>query len=230
MADLNAMLSLSSSTKPTKAYIKAMDGDDTGEIWCLFNPNEYTFTKHNDWRQIESLGKNIPELKFAGGKSMTLKMQLFFDTYAIGEDVRQTTDRIWKLMLINPNLTDSKTGKGRPPKVMFHWGSTWSFKAVITDISQKFTMFRHDGIPVRATLDVTFLQADEVGVYEAQNPTTRGQAGHKQRVINEGDTIDWIAHEEYGDCTKWRLIADTNNLDDPLKLKPGHVLAIPPKP
>jgi len=230
MADLNAMLNLSSSTKPAKACIKAEDGDDTNPIYCLFNPNEYTFTKHNDWRQVASLGKNLSVLKFAGGKSQTLKMKLFFDTYAIGEDVRDTTKRIWKLMEINPKLIDPKTDKGRPPIVMFHWGTTWSFKAVITDISQTYTMFRYDGVPVRATLDVTFLQAEDAAIYEPQNPTTRGQAGYKQRVVNEGDTIDWIAHEEYGDSTQWRFIADTNNLDDPLRLKPGQVLAIPPKP
>jgi nucleoid-associated protein YgaU len=232
MADLNinTLSNLSSSARPEKAYIQALDGDDKKEIRCLFNPNEYTFSKHNEWTETKVLGKNIPELKFAGGDSMKLTMQLFFDTYAIGEDVRKTTDRIWKLMIVNPILTDLTSHKGRPPKVMFHWGATWSFEAVISDISQKFTMFRHDGVPVRATLDVTFVQVQEKGKYPGQNPTTRGQPGYKQRVVNEGDTIDWIAHEEYGDSAQWRFIADTNHLDDPLKLKPGQVLAIPPQP
>ena len=230
MVDLNTMLSLSSGTKPVKAYIQALDGDFTDKIWCLFNPNEYTFSKHNNWTPIPILGKNIPELKFAGGKSMTLKMQLFFDTSSTGEDVRKTTDRIWKLMNIDEKLTNPNSSKGRPPMVQFQWGSPLKFKAVITDINQKFTLFRYDGTPVRATLDVSFLQAEEEGRYPGQNPTTIGQPGYRRRVVNEGDTIDWIAFDEYGDSAMWRFIADTNNIDDPLRLRPGQVLAIAPPP
>ena len=114
--------------------------------------------------------------------------------------------------------------------VEFRWGDFWSFKAVITEISQKFTLFRDTGAPVRATLDVTFLQAVEEGRYPGQNPTTVGQPGYKRRVVKESETIDWIAFDEYGDSAMWRFIADTNNLDDPSKLKPGQVLAIAPPP
>jgi len=200
------------------------------EIPCLFNPNEYSFSKRNTWNKKEVKGKNIPQLEFGGGDSMTLKMQLFFDTYASGGDVRDITNRIWKLMSINPDLTDMNSAKGRPPKVEFQWGSTWSFEAVITEISQKFTLFRDNGRPVRATLDVTFLQATEAGKYPGQNPTTVGQSGYKRRVVKEGDTIDWIAFDEYGDSTMWRFIADTNNMDTPHKLRAGQVLAIAPPP
>lgn len=200
------------------------------EIQCLFNPNEYTFSKRNTWTKKEVKGKNVPELEFGGGDSMTLKMQLFFDTYATGGDVRDITNRIWKLMSIDPQLTDMTSGKGRPPMVEFQWGSTWSFQAVITDISQKFTLFRSDGKPVRATLDVTFLQAKEDGKYPGQNPTTIGQPGYRRRMVKEGDSIDWIAFDEYGDSAMWRFIADTNNLDNPHRLRVGQVLAIAPPP
>lgn len=114
--------------------------------------------------------------------------------------------------------------------VEFQWGATWSFKAVITDISQKFTLFRYDGTPVRATLDIAFLQAKEEGRYPGQNPTTIGKPGYKRRVVQEGDSIDWIAYDEYGDSAMWRFIAESNNLDDPRRLKPGQVLAIAPPP
>ncbi len=159
------------SSKPEKARIINVEDPAEQPIECLFNPNEYTFSKRNTWSKGEVKGKNVPELEFGGGDSMTLKMQLFFDTYATGEDVRQITNRIWKLMNINEGqLTDMTSVKGRPPMVEFQWGTTWSFKAVITDISQKFTLFRYDGTPVRATLDVTFLQAKEKGRYPRTEP------------------------------------------------------------
>jgi len=216
------------STKPEKAVIRNLDDGDEQPIEVLFNPNEYTFSKKNTWTKTEVIGKNVPQLEFGGGDSMSLKMQLFFDTYTTGKDVRETTNRIWKLMNISEKLTDVTNAKGRPPMVEFQWGKTWSFKAVITNISQKFTLFRYDGTPVRATLDVTFLQAKEAGHYPGQNPTTKGSPGYKRRVVKEGDSIDWIAYEEYGDSAMWRFIADTNNLGDPHRLRPGQVLAIAP--
>jgi len=219
-----------SSTKPVKAAIHNLDEPKEEPIWALFNPNEYTFEKKNTWKKTKVTGKNVPLVEFGGGDSMTLKMQLFFDTYTTGEDVRQITDRIWKLMRISEKLTDMTNTKGRPPMVEFQWGETWSFKAVITEISQKFTLFRYDGTPVRATLDVTFLQAKEGKHYPGQNPTTKGSPGYKRRQVIEGDRIDWIAYEEYGDSALWRFIADTNNLGDPHRLRPGQVLAIAPRP
>ena len=200
------------------------------EVTCLFNPNEYTFQRTNTWTQKKVKGENVPNLEFGGGTSATLKMNLFLDTSTTGGDVRDTTKKIRKLMDIDEKATDMTTVKGRPPMVEFHWGKIWTFKAVITSLTEKCTLFRDDGVPVRATLDVTFLQAKEGGVYEAQNPTTLGNSGYKRRVVNEGDTIDWIAFDEYGDSTMWRYIADTNGLDDPGRLRPGQVLAIAPPP
>ena len=216
--------------KPVKAKIVNLDDASEQPIEVLFNPTEYTFSKNNTWTKTDVIGKNVPQLQFGGGDSMTLKMQLFFDTYTTGKDVRERTNRIWKLMNINDKLTDPKTGKGRPPEVEFQWGKTWSFKAVITEIKQVFTLFRYDGTPVRATLDVAFLQTKEGGKYPGQNPTTVGKPGYKRRVVKEGDSIDWIAYEEYGDSARWRFIAEINNLDNPRRLRPGQVLAIAPKP
>ena len=95
------------STKPEKARIINVDNSNEQPIECLFNPNEYTFSKKNRWNRGEVRGQNVPQLEFGGGDSMTLKMQLFFDTYTTGEDVRQTTDRIWRLMRIDENLQDA---------------------------------------------------------------------------------------------------------------------------
>jgi len=208
---------------------KIVNLDTNEEIKCLFNPNEYTFSKKNTWTSKPVKGQNVPSLEFSGGDAITLKMQLFFDTYTTGGDVRTTTNKIWKLMNINKSLADMTSTKGRPPMVEFQWGATWSFKAVITNISQKFTLFRDNGIPVRATLDVDFLQAKEEGRYPGQNPTTKGNPGYRRRIVREGETIDWIAFDEYGDSAMWRYIADVNNLDNPMNLEPGQVLAIAPR-
>ena len=117
--------------------------------------------------------------------------------------------------------------KGRPPKVIFSWGQTWLFKAVITSITQKFTMFIFDGTPVRATLNVTFRQIEDEGALANQNPTSGGAGGERLWTVSDGDTLGWIAHKELGDTSRWREIAEANHLTRVRRLPAGMVLVIP---
>lgn len=214
-----------------KAEIYVVDGTRQGwTVVCMFRPKEYTITKQNSWQAGEAKGKGVPQLEFSGGGASTLTMELFFDTYEKGEDVRKHTEKVWELMKIDSMLTDRTTAKGRPPLCQFQWGPMISFKAVITNISQKFTMFQSDGTPVRATLNVTFKETEEADKFPFQNPTTASRPGYKARVVKEGESIDWIAYEEYGNSTLWRFIADTNNIENPMELTPGQVLSIAPAP
>jgi nucleoid-associated protein YgaU len=214
-----------------KAEIYVVDGSQAGQtVECMFRPKEYSIAKQNSWQPSETKGKGVPSLEFKGGQASTLNMELFFDTYEKGEDVRKYSNKVWELMAIDASLQDPTTGKGRPPLVRFQWGPVISFKAVITNLSQKFTLFKSDGTPVRATLTVAFQEAEEANKYPFQNPTTSSSPGYKRRTVKEGEFLDWIAFEEYGDSNFWRFIADTNNLENPGKLIPGQVLTIKPTP
>ena len=42
-----------------------------------------------------------------------------------------------------------------------------------------------------------------------------------------GDTLDSLAWREYGDATEWRVIAEANEIDDPMRLRPGTELLLP---
>jgi nucleoid-associated protein YgaU len=197
-------------------------------VECMFNPKEYSFSKSNSWQPAETPGVNMPQLEFGSGQPATLSMQLFFDTYAKGVDVRKShTDRIWQLMLIDEQLQSRRNNRGRPPRVRFQWGLSWSFEAVITSITQRFTLFLADGTPVRATLDVAFQQIKDEQLFPRQNPTSGGIGGERMRTVQAGDTLAWIAYKEYGDPNRWRVIADANRLTQVRYLTPGTELVIP---
>jgi hypothetical protein len=213
-----------------KATILVVDGMRAGQmVPCMFRPKEYSVAKQNRWEPGEAKGRATPQLEFKGGGASTLTMELFFDTYEMGDDVRKYTNKVWELMAIDSDLKDPTTAKGRPPLVQFQWGPVISFKAVITNLTQKFTMFKSDGTPVRATLTVTFQEAEEAGRFPFQNPTTGSKPGFKVRIVREGECLDWIAFEEYGDPNMWRLIAQANNIENPKRLFPGQALSIVPR-
>ena len=209
-----------------KAFIENLD---TGErIEVLFNPKEYTVTKSNSWQRANTSGSNLPDTRFASGQPATLTVQLFFDTYEQKTDVRRFTNKIARLMEVSIR-EEGENNKLRPPKVKFHWGLTWSFKAVVTNMTQKFTLFLPTGTPVRATVDVTLQQIEDEGVFPNQNPTSGGGGGRRTRVVAAGETLDWIAYQELGDPKAWRRLAEANQIADPLGLTPGTVLVIEPE-
>jgi nucleoid-associated protein YgaU len=226
-----------SLTLPKAQIINVESGGEI--IECMFNPKEYSLAKRNNWGAgaagakggASTSGTNVPQQQYTGGQPATLTMQLFFDTYvgASGSrDVRsQYTSKIWKLAEVDERLQDNTTTKSRPPRVRFQWGPAWSFVAVITSITQKFTLFSSDGTPVRATLDVTFQQITDDFNQPKTNPTSGGTGGQRQWTVKEGDTLASIAFESYGDAARWRPIADANRLASVRDLRPGTRLGIP---
>jgi nucleoid-associated protein YgaU len=212
----------------TLAVIRNHDKGDAVVVQCAFNPKEYGVTKKNKWSAPPAKGQNLAEYEFGGGDPSTMTLALMFDTFNSGEDVRtKYTDKVWKLMDIDSSLHDKKSKSGRPPRVLFQWGHAFGFIAVITSITQKFVLFKDDGTPVRATLDVSFQQVVESGLRPPQNPTSGGDGGSREWTVKDGDSLASIAYAEYGDSNAWRPIADVNRLTQVRRLRPGTVLEIP---
>lgn len=187
------------------------------EVKFMFNPFEFTLTKANKWTEKDTTGLNIPEVEFKGGGSVSLKLTLHFDTQTEGGDVRTYTDPIWKMMMISDADRNDTTNKGQPPPVAFQWGRVY-LKAIITNISQKFTLFSEMGVPLRCTVDVTLKQFADENDSQSQVPgQSPGAGANPTTTVVQGQRIDHVS-------TNQREVAERNNIDDPLNLPPGQVL------
>jgi nucleoid-associated protein YgaU len=193
---------------------------DTGAVIveCQFNPTQLALDKSNKWTVAEEASKNVGKVTFGGGGSFNLSMDLFFDTTHNQQDVRT--------VYVNKLLDLVTYRGGPPPRVKFIWGRLMSFNAYVTKVSQTYNLFLQDGTPVRATVKVSFQQANNE-VIAPQNPTSRTPP-RKVWVVTAGETLDWIAYREYGDAEAWRHIAETNHLANPRDLRPGQVLTLLP--
>jgi len=197
------------------------------EVDCMFNPYEYSIAKSNTWAMDPKKGLNFPETRFQQGGAMNLKLNLVFDTYAEGSDVRNHTKPLWVMMMIDRTNINPRTQKSEPPHCIFRWGR-FEFEGVISQISEKMTLFLKDGTPVRSQVQISLQQIIDVEGFPGQNPTSGGGVAPKLRVLYVGDRLDLIAWEEYGDTSKWRLIAEANAGIDPLRLRSGESIIIPP--
>jgi nucleoid-associated protein YgaU len=205
-----------------KALIQPLDekGNPKGQpVKVLFNPKEYSIEKSNQFQSTTVPGLSTPITQFVSGSAQTLTMELFFDSYEKGEDVRDYTGKLTALLDIDADLH-------APLICKFIWGKL-EFKATLERVSQRFTMFLDSGIPVRATLSVTFKEYKTM-TEQLQSPPRESADRTKRRVIKQGDTLWLIADREYGDPDLWRPIAEANKIDNPRILEIGKEIIIPP--
>jgi hypothetical protein len=203
---------------------------------CLFNPAEFTVEKSNQFAEVNIPGLSSPIYQFVRGNARSVTLELFFDTYEEKIDVRIFTDRItgWDAGSMFSGLPDAAKGLmdidsdlHAPPICLFVWG-TFIFQCIIERVSKNFTMFLPEGIPARATLNVTLKEYREVDV-QVKELDLHSADLTKSWVVKQGDNLWSIAAKEYGDPTDWRLIADANHIDNPRLLNPGQELVIPVK-
>jgi hypothetical protein len=193
-------------------------GPVTDRVDVLFNPNEYALESSNQYAWHTIPGLNQPIAQFVSGEATTLSMDLFFDTYEAGKDVRTHTSKITGLLDVDKDLH-------APPMCKFVWG-TLQFKGIVEKVSQKYTMFLETGVPVRATLSVTFKAMQSITEQFKHIPRQSADRT-KQRTIKQGDQLWQIAAEEYEDPGLWREIARANAISNPKRLEPGTVIRIP---
>jgi hypothetical protein len=210
-----------------KLEIEPLDDVPIDAFEVLFNPNSYSISKSVNWGGSSSAEVNAPTLTFGGGASRTLSLELFYDVTEpvrddeVIDDVRKETNKMVALTRIQRDLH-------RPPVVQITWGDDsgdrfdFPFIGVVAQLTQRFTLFRSDGKPVRATLSVSFREFCDVEKDQRQTDPE-----FTTRLVKRGDTLSNIAADVYRDQTLWRVIAEANQLDDPRRLAVGSRLILP---
>jgi hypothetical protein len=224
-------LDLPGMSKPTKAKVSmkpdasASSASDT--IECMFNPTEYSLS-----RNVNVERNNTPVVAggtphYAGSGPLSLTMQLFFDDFAA--KAGDVTPKITKLLSWTVPA-DPWAHDARPPLVGFNWGNHQldNFWGYITSFRVAYTVFRMDGTPVQAKVDLSIeeYQPPDPGT---TNPTSHAINSNRIRTVTEGETLQALAYRELGKATYWRAIAELNGIDDPMTVHAGSVLLMPTK-
>jgi hypothetical protein len=215
-------------------------GSPVGALPCMYNPTKLVYKRSTQWDKTPGAKLPLPDYSFKGVGPAVLTVELLFDTTLImpgssvsvsqAQDVRHFTDFL-------VSLTKLDADNARPPFCRLLWGVSAGKdklhfdRGVVTNVTVTYEMFLPNGTPVRAKAKVTFEEVDTTDdvTNKPQNPTSRSEA-RKIWIVEEGQTLDWIAYQEYGDPSCWRHIAETNALADPRNLRSGQVLKLVPLP
>jgi nucleoid-associated protein YgaU len=193
------------------------------KIKVQFNPTEYTKTKSAQIAEIGIYGIDSPILQFVRGQNEKLTMDLFFDTTLEGGmgskavSVTTLTNEVYQLVKIQPKTHAL-------PLIEFVWSEGLCFKAIVESVQQRFTLFSPQGLPLRATLSVTFRQYRTL---DEQLDELHSADHTRRHVAQAGETLSRIAAQWYDDPRLWRPIAEMNPQVDVRRLEPGTLLLIP---
>jgi hypothetical protein len=205
-----------------------------------FNPTEFTLDKSVQLADINIPGLDTPLVQFIRGQAEKLTMDLFFDTTESGmgagaTSVTTLTDRVYGLVKIQPDdhapaicsfLWNREFPGTDLSPLLGNQGRT-EFQCVVESVKQKFTLFSPEGVPLRATLTVTFREYKTLDEQLRQlnlNSPNRTQS----HVVQAGETLAGIAAQHYNLPGQWRRIAEQNGINDPRRLTPGTFLQVPP--
>lgn len=215
----------------TKALIKIEPNTNIAPkntIECLFNPEQLSISKSVTWSADDTPFVNAPTMSFRSGGAATLDLELMLDTTDTGDPVTTYTNQLLKLTEINDALPKPSAAIKRPPTVHFLWGDFVSFESYVKSLSITYTYFASDGTPLRANAKLSLEQAeDDRPNWPNQNPTSGTPQPHRVHVVQAGETIDNLAVTYFGKPDRWKLLAELNDIDDPLRLAPGTRLRVP---
>lgn len=228
---INSLLQLDKKLpEVTKAKIEILNrsGKKIGEdIEVLFNPAQYTMTSSSKYTVNRYSSTDAPSMMYTGGKASTLSMELFFDTSAVQDvsgilipatNVAKKVKEFEELVYIKGNMHS-------PPIVKFIWG-TLNFRGVVTEIKSTFLKFAESGMPIQAKVSLSLMAfyklSDKKRVSPFESPDRT-----KCRMVREDYSIWDMAKNEYGDVSKWKIIARANHISNPLEIPPGTIIKIP---
>lgn len=222
------------------------------QLRCLLNPeglelrrNAGVVPRRSPGGVITGTGLSDDPLLYVGGGRTEFTLDLLFDvSLAVRgpgapqvDNVRDLTAPLWEL------AENSEAGDrcGRPPTVRFLWGTSWNLPGVVAAVSERLENFTRDGKPQRSWLRLRLLRVDvdeEAGSADpASPPLDRNEARRRlsgQELITHepvggdrgGERLDQIAAERFGHPGYWSLLAEINDLEDPLRPS-GHPLRVP---
>jgi len=218
------MLTATQLTKLTiDAYTDLEFSKPAGITWsALLNPTELSFSRKNRYEATQSAGTSQPQQSFSGGEPDQVAIDLLLDGTGVVGDAGSIGTKLDELLA----LTKFQGDTHQPYYVHAYWGR-FAFRGILTQADVTYKLFDRDGEPLRATIKLAFKEAlSPQEVQAADRPASPDL--YQTWLVKEGETLDKIAADVYGDPAYWRPLASANRLPNPRGLRAGQVLILPP--
>lgn len=205
------------------AYTDLAFEKPAGVRWqALLNPSELSFSRKNLYEATQSAGTSAPQQSFSGGEPDQVQLDLLLDGTGVVGDPGSIGPVLEALL----ELTKFQGETHQPYYVHAYWGR-FSFRGILTQADVTYSMFDRDGEPLRATVKLSFKEALSPEEVAAEDRPASPDL-YQTWLVKDGETLDAVAANVYGDPSLWRPLAAANRLTNPRGLWTGQVLLLPP--
>lgn len=207
-------------------------GSPVATFTTMFNPNNYSIKYAVEYEEDQGKGTSALPQKFKRAKPIDLSLDFMIDGTGASEDLtidgsppgdKDVIDKVRHFLSV---VYEYDGEIHRPRYLRVAWG-TLLFNCVFKSANVKYTLFKPDGSPLRATISASFYGTvdDEKRVAEEADKSPDLTRYH---TVVEGETLPILAHKYYGDPRYYIALARVNELDDFRSLSPGQTLVFPP--
>lgn len=196
------------------------------------NPSDF---KHNftiGYNTTKDMGASKTEAKFSGTEPEEVSFSITLDDTGAVQDVQgQPSDVKAQMALLSKVVYDYVSTAGEPPYVRLLWGALIFFGR-LRSMSTQYSLFKPNGDPLRAKVDLSFVGASSTEERSLVNQRAATNDMTRTATVEDGDTLAALCEEIYKDSSPelQTMVAQSNQLDSLTQLKPGTTMVFPPKP
>ncbi len=192
-----------------------------------YNPEGFTIVTEGNWKDSPQPATNGSQPQWQGVAPPKMDVKILLDAFAVPPlPPSLVIDQL--KMLVLPTVLSMGVGASTAPTVMFGWGPNIIMDQAIVDQG----LGRLRALPSR-----------RAGPGHGHRDPCRPSPSRPRSAPPTPPPVVWppgaptpswkatrwprSPHEEYRDPNKWRALAEANNIDDPMRVKPGTVLIVP---
>lgn len=151
--------------------------DSPCHIQFMFNPSELDFSRSISLEQSAGArtetGMNKTSFKHPNPYTLTIS-NILIENYENGAGISDKIQEFKKSVEFEVEINGVK----RPPLYIFTWGNQTYLKCFVKTLKYKITLFKPDGTPIRAFVDLTL---EEIDLPTEQGPGNTPQPQTPQR-------------------------------------------------
>lgn len=200
--------------------VKQVDGQP--KYVAMFNPENWEVQEEQLYDDTQAAASSVQVQRQQNIPGRKLSFDLIIDGTGASGEKREVIEDVQKLQTLtgfNPETHESN-------KLMVIWG-TQLFQGRLRMMKVKYTLFRADGSPLRATVSFQFVEEEEREQGTAREDRRSADLTHI-RTVHDNDRLDLLCQQIYQDDRLYWKIAETNGLTTLRQLPPGAQLVFPP--
>lgn len=189
------------------------------------NPETYSLNYTVEYNTDTAQGNNGTTARYTRHAPEEFSCDLWFDNTGILDgiprpDVSTEVDQFKKFLL------DIESETHEPRHFIVLWGKL-CLKCRVTGVQIDYKLFKPDGTPIRAKVNVKFKGSFDNALRLAMANLLSPDLTHR-RQVKAGDTLPNLCYEIYGSPRYHTQIARINRLSNFRKLEVGQQLFFPP--